>query len=342
MLSVSVGTIRPYFCSFFLSAVLGFVIAPCVIAALRNVQRGRHPIRDCLPVAHAVQKKGVPSMGGSIVLLPCILSTAIFGDLHNRDIWVILATLVSFAILGGVDDYLKFTRQNPKGIGLEAKLFAQLLITSAALIFLSHVSDNFTSTHIFSKGLIDLGWAYTPFAYIVVVGSSNSVNLTDGLDGLATLPIITSAAILGIVGHLSLQLGTETADAASANIPIFCSALVGGALSFLWFNAHPAKIFMGDLGSLSIGASLGLMSVMLKCELIYAISGSVFVAEALSSAAQVAYCKFTKGRKIFLVAPIHHHFEKAGMKEATIVTRAWVIAMVSFVASLAVIIYIHR
>ncbi len=333
---------QPYFCSFLLSTILGFVIAPRTIAALKNIQKGRNPVRSCFPAAHLAKKSGIPSMGGVIILLPCILSTAIFGDLHDRDIWVILATMVAFAILGGVDDYLKFTRQNPQGISLEAKLFAQLLIASAALIFLSYTSDSFTSTHIFSKGLIDLGWAYMPFAYIVVVGSSNSVNLTDGLDGLATLPIITSTAILGIIGHLSLQFGAEPPGVVGANIPIFCSALVGSALSFLWFNAHPAQVFMGDLGSLSLGASLGLMSVMLKCEFIYAISGCIFVAEAISSMAQVAYCKLTKGRKIFLVAPIHHHFEKAGLKEATIVTRAWVIAMVSFVVSLAAIIYIYR
>ncbi|WP_238523289.1 phospho-N-acetylmuramoyl-pentapeptide-transferase [Anaplasma centrale] len=317
-------------------------MAPYIIVALQNVQKGRHPIRGCLPAAHVAQKRGVPSMGGIIILLPCVLSTAVFGDLHSQDIWVILATLAPFAILGGVDDYLKFTKQDTKGVGLGVKLFAQLFMTSAALIFLSHNSSDFTSTHIFSKDLIDLGWVYVPFAYIVVVGSSNSVNLTDGLDGLAIVPVMTSATALGITGHLSLQLGTEAIGATNANIPIFCAALVGSALSFLWFNAHPAKVFMGDLGSLSIGASLGLMSVMLKCELIYAIAGSVFVAEALSTMAQVAYCRLTKGRKIFLVAPVHHHFEKAGLKEATIVTRAWVIAVVSFVISLAVIIYVHR
>ncbi|MCU7611129.1 phospho-N-acetylmuramoyl-pentapeptide-transferase [Anaplasma capra] len=331
-----------YFYCFCLSAILGFAMAPSVIAVLRSIQKGTNPVRSCLPAEHVIWKRGTPSMGGIVVLLPCLVSVAVFGNLKSWDIWVILATLIPSAILGGVDDYLKFTRQNPEGIGLGTKLAAQLLITSLVLICLSFISNDFTSTHVFSKELTSLGWMYIPFAYIVIVGSSNAVNLTDGLDGLATVPIITSAVVLGIIGSLSSALDAGTASVVtSENIPLFCAALVGSALSFLWFNAYPAKVFMGDLGSLPIGASLGLMSVMLKCELIFAIAGSVFVAEALSSMIQVAF-KLTKGRKIFLVAPVHHHFEKLGLKEPTIVIRAWIIAVFSMVMSLAATTYVYR
>ncbi|MGN7661799.1 MAG: phospho-N-acetylmuramoyl-pentapeptide-transferase [Anaplasma sp.] len=325
-----------YVCCFAVSLALGFVMAPRTVTLLRNLQKGRNPIRSCMSNAHITKKKGTPSMGGIIILLPCIVATAIFGDLQYWDIWVILAALAPSAVLGGVDDYLKFSSKNPRGMCAKTKIVCQLLITSVILFMLSRVPVDLTSTYIFSRTPIHLGWLYIPFACAVIIGSSNAVNLTDGLDGLAIVPIMTSATILGIVGHL-----LSPADGTS-NTVLFCTALVGSSLSFLWFNAHPAKIFMGDLGSLPIGAVLGLVSIMLKCEIIFAIAGSVFVLEALSSMAQVAYSKLTGGRRLFLIAPLHHHFEKMGLEEPTIVARMWVVAIISLVMSLSMVAYTYN
>lgn len=316
--------------SFFVSFFLG----PKIIHALKARQGAGQPIRSDGPSTHFV-KQGTPTMGGVLILLALLIGTILWVDLENRFIWPVLLITISLGILGGFDDYLKLTKRNSKGLSARLKLFAQVMVaglTVGWIVFLMPASHATVLTLPFFKNLvIPLGSFYLLFGLLVTVGASNAVNLTDGLDGLAIAPVMITAAcfsvIAYVVGHVAfanyLQLPYVPG---SGEVAVFCGALVGAGLGFLWYNAPPAMIFMGDTGSLAIGGALGAVSLITKHEIVLAIIGGVFVVEAISVMLQVLSFK-TTGKRVFLMAPIHHHFEKRGWAEPTIVIRFWIISI---------------
>ncbi len=262
-------------------------------------------------------------MGGIIILTSALLPILLWTQLTPEISLLVFITLF-FALLGFIDDYLKLKTNHHRGLSAKTKILIQFVVTLVCMFILKLQSaEGFTKISLFREVAIDLGYLYLPFAAFVIVGSSNAVNLTDGLDGLAATQAITSFAFLGLIAYI-----TQT----DVNITLFCIAFIGAILSFLWFNTHPAKIFMGDVGSLSIGAALGLTSVLIKKEMLFAVIGIIFAIETLSVIIQVSYFKYTKfrygaGRRIFLMTPIHHHFEKKGWSENTIVIKFWIISI---------------
>ena len=267
--------------------------------------------------------RSIPPMGGIIILTSALLPILLWTQLTPEISLLVFITLF-FALLGFIDDYLKLKTNHHRGLSAKTKILIQFVVTLVCMFILKLQSaEGFTKISLFREVAIDLGYLYLPFAAFVIVGSSNAVNLTDGLDGLAATQAITSFAFLGLIAYI-----TQT----DVNITLFCIAFIGAILSFLWFNTHPAKIFMGDVGSLSIGAALGLTSVLIKKEMLFAVIGIIFVIETLSVIIQVSYFKYTKfrygaGRRIFLMTPIHHHFEKKGWSENTIVIKFWIISI---------------
>lgn len=317
--------------------LIGLFFAPPIIRWLKSQQGKGQPIRKEGPESHLLTKAGTPTMGGVIILLGTILSSLLWCNLSNPYIWIVLGVTLALGIVGGIDDWLKIKKQHSDAMSARMKASLQIAIGFFAIITIqSFLPENYTSTlavPFFKNILIDLGMFYIPFGIIVIMGSSNAVNLTDGLDGLAIGPVIIAslcfALIAYLVGHHNfahyLQLHFIPN---SGELSIICGALVGSGLGFLWYNAPPARIFMGDTGSLSIGGALGAISVIIKHEIVLAIIGGLFVIEALSVILQVGYFKWTGGKRIFLMAPLHHHFEKKGWKESTIVIRFWIIAIV--------------
>ncbi len=318
------------------SLVLSLCIGPSLIRWLKKKQREGQPIREDGPESHLLTKQGTPTMGGLMMLISLTVSTILWADIENPFIWMVLLLTLGFGALGFYDDYLKVTKQNHKGLSGKGKLFGQILLSIAAVYWMQqHVPAAFNS-HLslpFVKNLlIDLGYLYVPFTLIVIVGASNAVNLTDGLDGLAIVPIMIAAASFGIIAYVSgnaiyseyLHINLIPG---SGELAVLCAAVVGAGLGFLWYNAPPAMVFMGDTGSLALGGTLGGVSVVTKHEIVLAIIGGVFVMEALSVMVQVASFKLT-GKRVFRMAPIHHHFEKKGWHEPTIVIRFWIIAVV--------------
>lgn len=315
--------------------VLSFIIGPYVIAWLKNKQGEGQPIRADGPEGHH-KKKGTPTMGGVMILGSVLVSTLLWCDLSNAYIWICLFMMTTFGAIGMVDDYMKLTRRSHMGFAGRYKFLLQLTLGITAAIGISMHStpelQNMLALPFLKTALIPLGGAYIVLAALVIVGSSNAVNLTDGLDGLAIVPVAIAAACFGLItylvgnaiyaDYLQLHYIPKTGELA-----ILCGALIGAAMGFLWFNAPPAMIFMGDTGSLSMGAVLGTMAVITKHELVLAIIGGVFVAETLSVILQVSSFKLT-GRRIFAMAPLHHHFEKKGWSESTIVIRFWIIAVI--------------
>ncbi len=269
-------------------------------------------------------------MGGIIILTSALLPILLWTQLTPEISLLVFITLF-FALLGFIDDYLKLKTNHHRGLSAKTKILIQFVVTLVCMFILKLQSaEGFTKISLFREVAIDLGYLYLPFAAFVIVGSSNAVNLTDGLDGLAATQAITSFAFLGLIAYITQ---------ADVNITLFCIAFIGAILSFLWFNTHPAKIFMGDVGSLSIGAALGLTSVLIKKEMLFAVIGIIFVIETLSVIIQVSYFKYTKfrygaGRRIFLMTPIHHHFEKKGWSENTIVIKFWIISIVCSIFAL--------
>lgn len=312
-----------------------FLIAPSMIRWLKRKQRGASNVREYLEDAHA-GKAGTPSMGGLMILISVTLSTLIWCDLTNVYVWTALMVMGGYGAIGFADDYLKLTKKNSKGLSGRLKILAQILIGTAATLVIADTLPDTMNAHVaipFFKNLfINIGWFFIPWALVVMIGASNAVNLTDGLDGLAIVPVAIAAACFGLITYL-----VGRADFAEyLNIPfvpgtgelaILCGALIGGAMGFLWYNAPPAAIFMGDTGSLAMGGVLGAIAVMTKHELVLAIIGGLFVMEAVSVIIQVASFKLT-GKRVFAMAPIHHHFEKKGWSESTIVIRFWIIAMI--------------
>ncbi|MBT4878759.1 MAG: phospho-N-acetylmuramoyl-pentapeptide-transferase [Alphaproteobacteria bacterium] len=329
--------------AFFTSLILSFIFAPKIIAFLKARQKFGQPIREDGPQTHIDNKQGTPTMGGIIIIFSMLFSTLIWTNLTNPYVWVVTFIVISFSLIGFVDDYLKLTKRNSKGVSGKKKLMLQLIFSFIAVFWLKSIApDEFASKlyfPIFKNLVLDLGLFYIPFAMMVMVGSSNAVNLTDGLDGLATIPIIIASASFALIcylvgnvlfaGYLHLPYIEGAGE-----ITIIASGIVGSLLGFLWFNAPPAKIFMGDTGSLSLGAILGSFSLISKNELTLAIIGGVFVLEALSVIIQVYSFKLT-GKRVFRMAPIHHHFEQKGWPEATIVIRFWIISIILAIIGLA-------
>jgi phospho-N-acetylmuramoyl-pentapeptide-transferase len=318
--------------AFFLTLLIG----PRIIAWLKIKQREGQPIREDGPESHLLTKKGTPTMGGLMFLISACLTTILWADVGNPYVWVVLLVTIGYGAIGFGDDFLKLTKRNTKGLPGRVKLLAQFMIGAVASAIVIWVAPEPISTALavpfLKEVLIPLGWFFLPFATLVMMGSSNAVNLTDGLDGLAIVPVMMAAATLGLIAYLAgnvnfaeyLQLHHVEG---SGELAVFCGALCGAGLGFLWFNAPPAMVFMGDTGSLSMGGALGAISVIIKHELVLAIIGGVFVLETVSVIVQVISFK-TTGRRVFRMAPLHHHFEKKGWAEPTIVIRFWIIAAV--------------
>ncbi|MEP6148153.1 MAG: phospho-N-acetylmuramoyl-pentapeptide-transferase, partial [Nisaea sp.] len=316
--------------------LIGFVLGPWLIDWLRAKQREGQPIREDGPESHLLTKKGTPTMGGLLILIALSVSTLLWADLSNGFIWAVLVVTGGFGLLGFADDFLKLTKRNTKGLPGKVKLVGQILISVIAVLMIQDSMPanlaNGLAVPFFKDVLIDLGWFFAPFAIFVMVGASNSVNLTDGLDGLAIVPVMIACLCFALIAYLTgnavfanyLQINHVPG---TGELAVFCGALLGAGLGFLWFNAPPAMVFMGDTGSLSLGGALGTISIVTKHELVLAIIGGLFVLETASVIVQVASFKLT-GKRVFRMAPLHHHFEKKGWAEPTIVIRFWIIAVI--------------
>ena len=316
--------------------VLSLALGPAVIRWLRGFQRGGQPIREDGPARHLIEKKGTPTMGGMLILLALVLSTLLWVDLRNGLVWAVLFVTIGYGALGFADDWLKVTRRNTKGVSARMKLVWQAGIglggASWIILLLPAPIATGLALPVFKETLIPLGFAFPAFGMLVLMGASNAVNLTDGLDGLAIVPAMIAAAVFTLIAYLvgnrifSEYLQLHSVPGAN-ELAVFCAALIGAGLGFLWFNAPPAAVFMGDTGSLALGGALGAVAVATKHEVVLAIVGGLFVVETVSVIIQVFWFKRT-GRRVFLMAPLHHHFEKKGWAESTIVIRFWIIAMV--------------
>ncbi|MDP6708274.1 MAG: phospho-N-acetylmuramoyl-pentapeptide-transferase [Alphaproteobacteria bacterium] len=323
--------------------VISFVCGPAIIRLLKHHQGNGQPIRDDGPERHLLTKQGTPTMGGFMILLALSVATLLWADLTNPYIWPVLFITAGFGLVGFADDYLKVSRANHRGLPGKTKLAIEVVIAVLALIWIMRTTPSPLSTGLslpFVKDLVvNLGWFFVPFAAFIVVGASNAVNLTDGLDGLAIGPVIIAASAFALIAYLAgnvvfsnyLQIHSVPG---SGELAVFCGAMVGAGLGFLWFNAPPAMVFMGDTGSLALGGGIGSVAVVTKHELVLAIVGGLFVLEAVSVIVQVASFKLT-GRRVFRMAPLHHHFEQKGWAEPTIVIRFWIISVILALAGLA-------
>jgi phospho-N-acetylmuramoyl-pentapeptide-transferase len=321
--------------------IISLMIGPWMIRRLSKYNIGQS-VRDDGPKSH-FSKAGTPTMGGLLILVSIVVSTLLWADLSNYKIWLVLSVTVAFGVIGWVDDYKKVALRNSKGLSAKHKYFWQSLFGFAAAYFLyiNAVTPNETllSVPFFKDIMIDMGWFFVVFVYLVIVGTSNAVNLTDGLDGLAIMPAVMIAAALGVVayvtGHVKFAEYLAIPYIAGAGeMIVFCGAMVGAGLGFLWFNTYPAQVFMGDIGALALGAALGIVAVVIRQEFLLFIMGGVFVMETLSVILQVASFKLT-GKRIFRMAPIHHHFELKGWPEPRVIVRFWIITFCLVLAGLA-------
>ena len=323
--------------------IVSFVFGPGLIRLLRRRQGKGQPIRADGPERHLLTKQGTPTMGGFLILLGIVIGTLLWADLTNQYVWVVLLVTIGFGLVGFVDDLLKVMRRHSGGLSGKLKLVLEIAIGVGAAFWLVSIADapmDMSLALPFVKSvMVDLGWFFIPFAAFVMVGSSNAVNLTDGLDGLAIFPIMVASACFAIIAYLAgnsifanyLQIHHVPG---TGELTVFCGAMVGACLGFLWFNAPPAMVFMGDTGSLAAGGALGTIAVATKHELILVLIGGLFVLETVSVIVQVASFKLT-GRRVFRMAPLHHHIEKKGLAEPTIVIRFWIIAVILGLAGLA-------
>jgi phospho-N-acetylmuramoyl-pentapeptide-transferase len=323
------------------SLLMALLIGPIVIRKLIYYQIGQ-TVRLDGPKSH-IQKSGTPTMGGVLILIAIVLSVLLWADLSSRYIWIILAVTFGFGLIGFIDDYRKLILKNSRGLSARQKFLWQSLIGFSVAVFLFYTARYPTETQLiipFFKFLsFELGWFYIPFVYLVIVGASNAVNLTDGLDGLAILPIVMIAGALGIFAYVSGNMVFAKYllipyISGIGDVAVFCSSIVGAGLGFLWFNTYPAQIFMGDVGALGLGAALGVISVVVRQELVFMIMGGVFVLETMSVILQVASFKLT-GKRIFKMAPIHHHFELKGWPEPRVIVRFWIITCILVLLGLA-------
>jgi phospho-N-acetylmuramoyl-pentapeptide-transferase len=320
--------------------VISFMVGPTMIRKLTEYKVGQ-AVRDDGPQTHLI-KAGTPTMGGALILVAIAISTLLWADLSNKYVWVVLVTTLGFGVVGWVDDWRKVVHRNPKGLSAREKYFWQSMIGLGVAIYLYSTATLPAQTTLifpfFKHLVLPLGAvSFIVLTYLVIVGSSNAVNLTDGLDGLAIMPTVMVSSALAIfayaAGHLyfSKYLGIPYVPGAG-ELAVFCTAMAGAGLGFLWFNAYPAEVFMGDVGALALGAALGIVAVIVRQEIVLFIMGGVFVMETLSVAAQVGYFRYTRkkygeGRRIFLMAPLHHHYEQKGWKETQVVVRFWIITM---------------
>ena len=323
--------------------VLSLVLGPAVIRWLKSVQRGGQPIREDGPARHLIEKKGTPTMGGVLILVSLTASTLLWADLRNGYVWAVLLLTLGYGAIGFMDDYLKLSRRNTKGVSARGKLVAQVVLGLGCAIWIWLLTreplGSSLTVPVFKDVLIPLGFLFPLVGMVVMIGASNAVNLTDGLDGLAIVPTIIAAAVFALISYLVgnrvfaeyLQLHPV---AGVGELGVFLSALVGAGLGFLWFNAPPAAVFMGDTGSLALGGALGAVAVATKHELVLGIVGGLFVVETVSVIVQVFWFKRT-GRRVFLMAPLHHHYEKKGWSEPTIVIRFWIVSMILALVGLA-------
>lgn len=316
--------------------VICFVVGPGLIRWLRARQGRGQPIREDGPASHLIKKQGTPTMGGTLILLALSLATLLWADLGNGYVWVVLLITLGFGGIGFADDYLKLTRRSSGGLSGRKKLLGQFSIAASAALLVVLITDPPTATGLaipFVKDLlVPLGVLFVPFAAVVMVGASNAVNLTDGLDGLAIVPTMIAAGSYALIAYVvgnaifADYLGIPFVPG-TGELAVFCGALVGASLGFLWFNAPPAMVFMGDTGSLATGGAIGTVAVITKHELVLLVIGGLFVLETVSVIVQVASFKLT-GKRVFRMAPLHHHFEQKGWEEPTIVIRFWIIALV--------------
>ncbi|HEY1613238.1 MAG TPA: phospho-N-acetylmuramoyl-pentapeptide-transferase [Rhizomicrobium sp.] len=316
--------------------LIAFVIGPATIRWLRERQGKGQPIRADGPQRHIVEKQGTPTMGGLLILISSVAATLLWADLSQIYVWLVLFVTLSFGLLGFADDYLKVTKRSPDGVSGRAKLIAQFFVAIVASYVAMRLEDPTLAGSVaipfLKTALVPLGWGFLAFGTLVIVGSSNAVNLTDGLDGLAIVPVMIAALAFALIAYLVGNI--KFADylqlhyvAGTGELAVFLAALVGGGLGFLWYNAPPAMVFMGDTGSLALGGALGAVAIATKHEIVLAIVGGLFVMEAVSVIVQVASFKLT-GKRVFRMAPIHHHFEQLGWKEPTVVIRFWIISVV--------------
>ncbi len=315
------------------SLIISFMIGPVMIRKLSSNKIGQS-IRELGPQSH-YEKSGTPTMGGTLILVAILISTLLWADLGNRYIWVILLVTMGYGVIGFIDDYRKVVKRNSDGLSARAKYLGQSIIGLTAAIFLYKTATVPAETQLiipfFKDFMLDMGWMYIVLTYFVIVGTSNAVNLTDGLDGLAIMPTVMVAAGLGVFAYLSGHIAFSNYLAIpylpnSGELIVFCAALVGAGLGFLWFNAYPAMVFMGDVGALALGAALGVLAVLVRQEIVLVIMGGVFVMETLSVIIQVASFKLT-GKRVFRMAPIHHHFEAIGWPSYKVTMRYWVISI---------------
>lgn len=321
--------------------LISIFVGPVFIRWLRTLKLGQY-IHEDVPAHNA--KAGTPTMGGLLIIFSLGVSVLLWADLRNIYIWLSMYVFCGFGFVGFMDDYTKIRRHNNKGISGRAKMAGQIFVAGTAMLMLIHEPAFSTKLLIpfFKDVQPDLGWFYIPFAIIVMVGASNGVNLTDGLDGLAIGPTIVAGMVFAIFIYVSgnIQFSTYLLFPYSPGVgeaTVFCAALVGAGLGFLWYNAYPAQIFMGDVGSLSLGGVLGFLAVLCKQELILAVVGGLFVAETLSVILQVSYFKWTGGKRIFRMAPLHHHFELKGVPESKIIIRFWITSALLGLMALSVL-----
>lgn len=328
--------------AFMTALFFGFVFGRPLINVLRRKQGKGQPIRDDGPEGHFV-KAGTPTMGGLLIVGAVMTATLLWARLDNGFVWLVLFVTMAYALIGFADDYAKVSKQNTKGVSSRVRLLLGLLIAAIAGYWATTLHpealQNQVALPVFKDLLLNFGVFFIPFAMVVIVGSANAVNLTDGLDGLAIMPSMIAAGALGIIAYAVGRVDfTEYLDVhyvpGTGEILIFTASLIGGGLGFLWYNAPPAAVFMGDTGSLALGGALGAIAVATKHELVLAIVGGVFVVEALSVIIQVLYFKRT-GKRVFLMAPIHHHYEKKGWAEPQIVIRFWIISLILAMIGLA-------
>ena len=325
----------------FTSGLIVFIFSPRIINFFKKIQKNGQPIRIDGPKRHIIEKSGTPTMGGVIILLGVVVSSLLWTDLSNRYIWVVGFVAIVFGAIGFYDDYLKVSRISTNGLHGSHKILLQSVVSMIAVLFLMLTIENYEPVifiPFFKDFSLNLGIFYIIFSCLVVIGSSNSVNLTDGLDGLAIMPVMITVASFALITYLTgnivfaeylhIQYIPGTGE-----LVIICSAVIGAGLGFLWYNAPPAMIFMGDTGSLSLGSIIGIIAVITKHELVLLIIGGLFVLEAISVIVQVISFRFT-GKRVFRMAPLHHHFEQKGWSEPTVVIRFWIISLILALAGL--------
>jgi len=317
------------------SLVFSFIAGPAIIRRLQVLKFGQ-VVRDDGPQSH-LKKTGTPTMGGVLILSAIVISTLAWADLRNRFVWLALGVTLAFGAVGFADDWLKIKRKSSNGLSARQKYFWLSLagLLTSSLIYVTATTPIETSLilPLVKHVTIPLGWFFIIWSYVVIVGSSNAVNLTDGLDGLAIMPTVLVASALAVFAYVTGNV--KIADyldipyiAGVGELAIFCTSIVGAGLGFLWFNTYPAQIFMGDVGSLALGAALGVVAVLVRQEIVLAIMGGVFVAETVSVALQVGYFKWSGGKRIFRMAPLHHHYELKGWPEPRIIVRFWIVTLI--------------